>query len=748
MIIKPDFKAFVLFKSLKLVSLLMLYGGLLSLILLFIIRSGPIFVVPIPLIIIFISFILLGFRWISYSKTQYELADSKIIIKTGTLLSSFTSEINYENLVKLFVNIPYIENQLFKTGNLELSSAATSSLTKFSIQNVPDPTKIFEYISTKSEVSLHNSNKPLQVEYPDLVGIILAIAAEGVWKILGIMVSIYYILRYQTDGTILEDSQINLVITGIVVSGIIFSSIKSISMLFIKFIDILKREYRLYKDRIIYNDGFLNKNTHLILLRNISDTTLTQNILQNLLGIYTIQINAKGASNQILLDNLKNGQKFEQNISRLISSGQSKPEYESNVDNPTQVVERTALFYIPDKTRATAGFLFSLPFFLFIPILVYSINELIKSFFSKYSFDSSFVTQEYKFIQTKIIKFNIAKITSFSIYENILDRMFKTQSFKFTSYGNSEEISFSHIPKTLQLDAELLNALGLHSKNKIHYQINTKVHIYEFLLKKLTLILVHLIFMFGFLTITFVTQLQYVAFASLIAVGSLMFILLTSWLRISSQIIKFSNEYIAISRGILIKQTTYIRYKDIKDMSAVGLPLSNYGDLTLSIAGDQSIETQEEQRYQPNEISLELVPDINTLFNTIDNSLQQSILLSKPITEIVVHNQKPNIINSVFFFLIIPILWPLLPIIFTRYLTTRYTITDKRIIKTSGLVFKTTKSVLISKIDFVDTHVNIINKLFKTGSIIINTSASALPEIVIENIENFEMISQNLKQKI
>ena len=748
MIIKPDFKAFVLFKSLKLVSLLVLYGGLLSLILLFIIRSGPIFIVPIPLIIIFISFILLGFRWISYSKTQYELTDSKIIIKTGTLLSSSTSEINYGNLVKLFVNIPYIENQLFKTGNLELSSAATSSLTKFSMQNVPDPTKIFEYISTKSEVSLHNSNKPLQVEYPDLAGVILAIAAEGVWKILGIMVSIYYILGYQTDGTIPEDSQISLVITGIVVSGIIFSSIKSISMLFIKFIDILKREYRLYKDRIIYNDGFLNKNIHLILLRNISDTTLTQNILQNLLGIHTIQINAKGASNQILLDNLKNGEKFEQNISGLISSGQYKSEYESSVDNPTQAVERTQLFYIPDKTRATAGFLFSLPFFLFIPILVYSIKELIKSFFSKYSFDNSFVTQEYKFVQTKIIKFNISKITSFSIYENILDRMFKTQSFKFTSYGNSEEINFNYIPKALQLESELLAALGLYPKNIISNQLNTKVHIYEFLVRKLSLILLHLIIIFGLLAIAFVTQLQYVAFPSLIAVGSLVLMLFTSWLRISSQIIKFSNEYIAISRGIFIKQTTYIRYKDIKNISAVGLPLSNYGDLTLSIAGDQSIETQDEHRYQSNEIVLELVPEINTLFDTIDNTLQQARLLNKPITEKIEYKQKPNIINSVFLFLIIPILWPLLPFVFIKYITTRYAVTDKRIIKTSGLVFKTTKSVLISKIDFIDTHVSIINKFFKSGSIIINTSASALPEIVVENIENFEVISQYLKQKI
>ena len=75
-----------------------------------------------------------------------------------------------------------------------------------------------------------------------------------------------------------------------------------------------------------------------------------------------------------------------------------------------------------------------------------------------------------------------------------------------------------------------------------------------------------------------------------------------------------------------------------------------------------------------------------------------------------------------------------------------YFIQSYRVVKKSGVIYKSQKSVVFSKIDHINKGQGALNKLFKNGSVVINTTGSSRPELVLTNLPSFAEFYEELKK--
>jgi uncharacterized membrane protein YdbT with pleckstrin-like domain len=68
----------------------------------------------------------------------------------------------------------------------------------------------------------------------------------------------------------------------------------------------------------------------------------------------------------------------------------------------------------------------------------------------------------------------------------------------------------------------------------------------------------------------------------------------------------------------------------------------------------------------------------------------------------------------------------------------RYIIEDTRVVARWGVFYKKQTTVVFGKIDFLNSHKNILNKMFGNGDITVNTIGSSHPELRIKNINNYQ----------
>ncbi|MBP9758498.1 PH domain-containing protein, partial [Candidatus Dojkabacteria bacterium] len=681
---------------------------------------------------------------VKYKKEKYQLSNDRVIIEKGDFFTSNNTELLYKNVVKISLLQPFVENKIFKTGSIEISSSSTSALTKIKLNSIENPKQIFETLQQKLMHSdfILSKSEIVQKEKPNVFGVALNLIFLSIFRVFGILVSLTYVLGSQTSTGGGEDAIPTFIFSAIFLTSILFTSFKFLLGILFQFLDIYYREYLLYRDCIYFHDGFLNKSYHFIPLTNISDTSTKQSFIQNLLGIYNVIASGKGSGNEIIFEQMNNGDKFEDNLNSLIK--QNKAKVIDSENDQISEIESLKEVYKQDTPRALFGLILTIPLFIIIPVFFYVLKEFIKVFATKYYFDSHTIIEDYKFLQNQKYKFNIDKITSFTISKNIIDRIFNTITLHFTSFGSSRAIDFKNISETSNLAEKIKTLLKFNTKSKPLYSINAVSDLYAFLIKNLLTILSFVFIIVCLVALSMILETRLLALAAFMIGSAMIVYFISDWFIIKKQSITFFKDFLIVERGLLASEKIYVWYQDIKDINSIKYPLTTIGDIRLSIAGGQGVDEQEQTNSFSNHISLNVLPNIQNFHDTFDNILQINKFINTPIIENTEIQLKPHLLNSVFIVLIIPFLWFILPFVALKYVFTKYTLTDKRIIQTTGYIFKNKKSVLSSKIDFIDSHVLLLNHTFKTGNIIINTAGSLIPEIILQNIPEFKKISEGL----
>ena len=87
-----------------------------------------------------------------------------------------------------------------------------------------------------------------------------------------------------------------------------------------------------------------------------------------------------------------------------------------------------------------------------------------------------------------------------------------------------------------------------------------------------------------------------------------------------------------------------------------------------------------------------------------------------------------------------------LPYLIWSVKVTSFIIQPYRVTAKSGILFKKQISIVFNKVDHINLSQGALNKLFKNGTITVNTTGSSRPELTITNIPDYEEFYTVLKK--
>ena len=768
--LKPNRTAFVNYRF----AIRFIYSLIFFLVVYFIInRFFPVSALYFIIVFILVELFSYYSLTVQYKKEKYVFLSNKIIRNGGGIFSDYEVELIVRNITHITMRLPFIENKLFQTGNISIESAGTG-VTEVFLRNLDNPKQIYDYIEKLMRYNGFKLTKAnlIQQEQPSSVGAFFEVFKNFISTIF----IIFFIGVYIGSGLIdLITNNLALVIP---IAGLV------LFLLFVRsifqFLDLKNRVYNLYSDTITYKEGFLSKNYSFIPIENLSDSTLTQTLVDKIFGLYDVRISCQGSQQEIHFKNMVNGPKLEQNIDNLISQTRSLvgTEKQQKVQQaqvqkqaaykarPLNVDTRLTAEYRMDRKRTLMPLLIVLPIFLILfPLMIvwiiFLVTQIIKMSATRYLVKSNSIEQRYNFISQKNIEFTNEKIMAVVFKESFIDKWFNTCSIHFWSIGSAENIKFTNIKKTPNLYESILAKYGIRTQNAL-YHMNSNFKISEMLKSTLFITILSVFILIGSLVGTIIYNTLF-----------LIPLLIITFLYITAAIYKsiyydrskltFYKDFIYFTRGIFFKDFYYTLYDNIKDITTVKYPFSKLGSIKFNVAGEHIVQQGKNQSMVSNHFKINYIDDIDTKNELIDiifyqrPNAQQIIQIeqniqsysSKPILF-----SKPDLANSLTGLIIVSvIIFPLIALLpITIPLTIwwvkvkSYSIQPYRVIAKSGILYKKQVSILFNKIDYINYSQGILNKIFKNGNISINTTGSSTSELVISNIHNFREFYEVLKK--
>ncbi len=701
------------------------------------------------------------YRTVRYKKEKYIFLKDKIIHKMGGIFSDSETELTIRNITHVTLRLPFIQNKLFGTGNVKIESAG-SGMAEVFLAAMNKPGQVYEYVMKIMKMNGFKltKSKLVQTERPSSLGVFFEVLKNYFGSIFGFAIFVFYLSSILIA---LESLTGVFVILGIVV---VLALIKGA----IKFLDLKLRVYNIYSDVITYKEGFLSKNFSFIPVENLADSSLSQTLVDRIFGLNDVKISSQGSRQQILFKNMKNGPEMEENIDALIKKNKpligtvgAKKEVKKEVkaEFKTKAVKGESKYtgeFRMELGRSIFPTLLLLPLF---PLwLIMFVLVVIKVMATTYFIKPQSMKEEYKFISKKHREFSNDKMTAVTIKENFVDKWFGTCSIRFWSIGSSEDITFRNIKKTPELYEKVLAKAGV-KKQEVLYALDSKFSVGEMLKAVLPLTIMVVLGVIASVLLMLFSPL----FVLIPVVLLFMFIVLVVYKQFyyRRSKLRFYKDYVYFQRGIFFREYYHALYDNVKDIKTLKYPFSMEGSITFNVAGEH-VEGQGNQRMiVSNAFRINYIENIDNKDELIDLVLAKrpsaaeikkmekniSAYSHKPIMTV-----KPDIANSVLTVCITcVILVPLiviLPFILIFVIwslkVTSTNIENYRVVKRWGILYKSQKSVVFGKIDHINYSQGMFNKLFKNGSITVNTVGSSSPELVIANIPEYKQFYDVLKK--
>ena len=750
-----------------------------------------------------IILLLLNFLYLNivYSKTRYVVSELNFKMYGGGIFSNYQSELVVPNITQISLNINFLENLFFKSGTVVVKAAGSAS-DEIVFENVKNPHQVYQKVQDIMELSVFDleSSSPALVKNPSLAGVILN-------NLYNFITFIFFLLGFVTFSAF-SFEQINL---GVVFGGLVIL-ISSLGWLLLKFYWEKNAVYSLFEDKITYSREFLNKQFSLIPLKNVADTDTSQNFWDRFLNIHSVIISCQGAENNILFSNLSGGDDFVEQTSELLKKQKNKISKASvnsseadtlvqtefaAVQSDSEIIAKINIqtsswskTFQPEKLRslllpiilvifgiilAVANVAISLfvysnsgnqmnisegvfDFFVIFawPVIILFfavIKETFSLFFTNYFVDENKLGFEYKFISKKRLEFSLDKITGMVVYQNPIDRIFKTYTLVFRSIGSNQPLSFKHIAKDNQDFAEIFKKLMVQEKEteiiKPSYSVLEliKSDIFSFVVTVLSLV-VAVISAFIFP--------DFFVFAGIfvVAVAAILILILIYkhyfYKTTSLQMGKYTMEF---QQGIWFTQRYFVLLENVRNTSSTKYIFSQKGKLNIDIAGQTMISEQVIQNFH---FTLDFVDNIHDFHNDLEKTLAQTSFKpsNKPSQHVVIKENivyKTSVATEMFFYSLFTIwlilFWPFILVVVYFFAVNKYYQFSKIALqKYSGIFYKTKTSIPYSRIDHINSAQQLIGKIFKTGNISIFTTGTSNAEIVMGNIEAYKKASDEIYQ--
>ncbi|PLX20863.1 hypothetical protein C0584_03705 [Candidatus Parcubacteria bacterium] len=654
--------------------------------------------------IVFLVVFLYYYHLVAHRKLIFYFEGTKIIQKGGTIFSDYETELNIKNITHLRLRLPFIEYKLFRTGHVDIESAGSAS-SEIHLCSMLEYKDIHSLVLEMMKTNGFNigGGTLATLERPNKLGVFF----ETFKSLIGSLLAVFYIvssIMYDDDGNRIEVIY-DLVIAYVIPFAILLVLVFSFFHIF-KFLDLQRRVYKIYTNVITYKEGFLSKNYSILPFENLTDSSVTQTLVDKIFGLYDVKLSCQGAGQEILFKNIKNGQAMSDKLDELISAEVSeeiereevvqtkKAQQERAINYDTEFKSeykmdyfRTVKFPMLLVLGAVLFFILSLLIIKFvastfvlvlfsslnvvtgiiglvsIPITVYGYIQYIST---KYIVTDKSIQYKYDFLEKRDKEYNADKVTGIIIKRNFIDEWFGTISINFWSIGSSTSLSFRNVKRE---DVDIQNILakfGIRREEALH-AIHPSFSFREYIKKSIVTFS-----FFAFLVISF--GLIFFFIAPLITFGLILaitFVVFVSFVYNKEYFKRtkliFYKNYVYCQKGWLFKNYVYVKMNDIKDIETVRYPFSSEGKIKFNISGDriQIDPNHKKGNMVSNNFYIDFVENIKSMDEWVDyilykrprkeelNDYNSEI---KNLSE-VFYTSKPSLLNTM-----IPLLFVLIPV--------------------------------------------------------------------------------------
>src|SRR5690554_511572 len=141
-VIKPEFNPFVIKPTVQL-ALFLVLGAIAAT------EALSLSELPLPMlpaILAILVFAIIGFNFLTlfvrFNKTTYSFYPDRIIMRTGGLFSEQTVDLQLKNITHVSTTVPFLEHQIFKTGNVYIQAAGAAG-TEISMISIASPMSFY-----------------------------------------------------------------------------------------------------------------------------------------------------------------------------------------------------------------------------------------------------------------------------------------------------------------------------------------------------------------------------------------------------------------------------------------------------------------------------------------------------------------------------------------------------------------------------------------------------------------------------
>ncbi|MFB6246366.1 MAG: PH domain-containing protein [Candidatus Pacearchaeota archaeon] len=708
-----------------------------------------------------ITAILIPNRFAKYKKEKYFIYKDKLIKKAGNLISDTEYELVIKNITNVICRLPFLKYKIFGTGQIIVESAG-SGTSYLDFNALEKPFKLYsktEGLMKNNGFSLDKSNK-IHSEKPDKLGVTAEIIREF---FVGLFSTLLLVSSFVSGIFVFfeEQTQIALTIAGSVLTVVLVIGV-------FRFLELIKRRYHVYEDIVYYEEGFLTRDNAFMPIQNLADASITQNLVERIIKVYDVVLSSQGNGRNIYFKNMKNGKKLQSSIDKLIEKHSSNVKTQKTSKKQQESTKESSSNeekgYEINTLRSILPLLILMPLFLiFLPLMFIFVlligGKLVEAFATKYKIKKNGVEENFEFISSKKREFTKDKLTGVIIHENIVDKWLGTCSITFWSIGASKNIQFKYINKDKNIHKLATQKAGVEPKKEV-YEMNPSFKVPEFFKANLYWMVFLTIFNAAAIYFTYLSGLLWLV--PVLSVLGLMGILIHRTRVYARSYCKLYSNAIKHKYGIIFQRTYYTTYENVKDITILEYPASSRGEVTFNVAGEQVVGNQQQgqQAAVSNSFSVPYINEIEIKDNLVDYILEKKPSENKikekeeklrnSETEEPLIKAKQDVSNTVAgiaipFIIIFPLLL-IAPFVIWYVKKKRYYIESNRTISREGIIFKSQKSIIFDKIDYLNTYTSFLNKTFKNGTITINTAGSSKPELTIKNISKYRDFDKKLKE--
>lgn len=689
---------------------------------------------------------------VAWRKERYEIHEGHLVARAGGVASDRTTELDVKNITHVKQRLSWIRYRFFDVGDVIVQSAGSSNA-EVVFRSVRHPDEVYDRVralmrdngfSMRGERLLHSETPSTVGVVVECISIALGLGAFVSWagaSLVGVVAALGVL------GAVLA----------VMVSGLM--GLGLLAFLVLHFLDMKRRTYEVYDDIVEYREGFLSRTNAFIPYENIADAATKQTFIDQLLGLYDVNVSCQGSGAEVAFRRLADGPKLQAVLRGRVEAAQGLREQRKKQQQERQA-EREAAQPTTEAARASrppaeivpADQAWTARLRMNTPRAFFG-GALLRALGTTYTVGPSSVASRFALLGQQQLEFAYDKVTGVQVRTSPWDGLFGTMTVRIWSIGSSTPLDLAHVDRDAVDLPALLRQAGVPggpARQSLPAAFGLGVWSRAHVGTVLWLLLIAL----GTALLAVLEPVAAALTLGLLALAVPSLALAAA--RARRQRFTFHEHHMEHQAGLLWRHHLYVRYDDVKKIAVQRYYGTEAGRITVFVAGETRLQTNQGKAgaIVPNTFTAHYLPDVTPLARTMDLLLQgridpEQILEAGPPAEGPAF--RPAVANTalsiVLFGCLLPPLWLFLPYGVLSVKRRVYRVEAERAVLEEGVLYRTHTSVLFERIDSLEQGQGFLGKAFGNGSVTLYTAGSSRPDLVLSNTPGYTTLYKAIRER-